>query len=323
MQLRVEKLRVINLFGYKDIELDLNEVTVLVGDNGTGKSTLLRIIHSLITLNDSDALRLCSRAEVWLSEGVRIIYTNYHTDDSKVVLKKAVIDTINANDFSTENINAAELLELIQKKINSYDNGRKKDNFKVIYKKTRMASVRYIKDFLNDNSVEFISTIDLSANSRLNFTTMEGEDANMLDSYIAIELEKIYEHPNAIRRRNLMKELNRFLEGSQKSIKRILGGLVIVCSRSGRLPFQSLSSGEKQLLFILLKVANTLPRDAIFLMDEPEISLHLNWQEMLIDSIHKINPAAQIIIVTHSPGIIMNGYRDAFRDMRNIEMDFK
>lgn len=322
MQLKVEKLRVINLFGYKDIELDLNEVTVLVGDNGTGKSTLLRIIHSLITLNESDALRLCSRAEVWLSAGVRITYTNYHADDSNV-LKKAVLDTINANDFNTENINAKELLELIQKKVSDYDKSLKKDNFKIIYNRVRVSPVKYIKDFLNDNSVEFISTVDLSANSRLNFTTMEGEDANMLDSYINIELEKMYDNANAIRRRNLMKELNKFLEGSQKSIKRIRGGLIIVCNRSGSLPFQSLSSGEKQLLFILLKVANTLPSDAIFLMDEPEISLHLNWQEMLIDSIQRINPAAQIIIVTHSPGIIMNGYRDAFRDMRNIEMDFK
>lgn len=322
MQLNVEKLRVINLFGYKDIELDLNEVTVLVGDNGTGKSTLLRIIHSLITLNDSDALKLCSRAEVWLSGGVRITYTNYHADESNV-LKKAVLDTINADDFSMDNLDAHELLQLIQKKIYDYSKFRKKDNFKIMYDRVRVTSLRYTKDFLSDNSVEFISTVDLSANSRLNFTTMEGEDANMLDSYITVELEKIHEHPNAIRRRNLIKELNRFLEGSQKSIKRARGGLTIVCNRSGNLPFQSLSSGEKQLLFILLKVANTLPSDAVFLMDEPEISLHLNWQEMLIDSIHKINPAAQIIIVTHSPGIIMNGYRDAFRDMRNIEMDFK
>lgn len=53
-------------------------------------------------------------------------------------------------------------------------------------------------------------------------------------------------------------------------------------------------------------------------MDEPEVSLHLSWQEKIIDSIMHINPQMQIIAVTHSPGIIMNGHMDAYVEMKDI-----
>lgn len=38
--------------------------------------------------------------------------------------------------------------------------------------------------------------------------------------------------------------------------------------------------------------------------DEPELSLHVSWQEKLVDSIIKINKNAQIIFATHSPDVV-------------------
>lgn len=325
MKLNILKLDVYNLFGYKNIQLDVSGVTVLVGDNGTGKSTLLRIIHSLLTLNNSDSLRLCERAELWLDDGIRIRYTNYQASDSKELLEKVFVETINSK-IDYDKVDAKDLMNLIQKNLDAQlavnAKEKKKNNFQIINKRFSIPTGRYIKEYLDTNSIEFISNVDLSANSRLNFTTMEGEDANMLDNYIKVEIDKIsLAHP--MRRRLLIKEINLFLKSSGKTVKKIQGGVVIECERAGDLNFESLSSGEKQLFFILLKIANTMSRDAVILMDEPEISLHLNWQEMLIDSIRHINSSAQIIIVTHSPGIVMNGYRDAFRDIKNLEMDSK
>ena len=54
------------------------------------------------------------------------------------------------------------------------------------------------------------------------------------------------------------------------------------------------------------------------LMDEPEISLHIEWQERLITLIRSLNPNAQIILCTHSPAIIMNGWADAVTEMEEI-----
>lgn len=53
-------------------------------------------------------------------------------------------------------------------------------------------------------------------------------------------------------------------------------------------------------------------------MDEPEISLHLAWQEKLISEIRKVNDKSQLIIVTHSPAIVMNGWMDSFIDINDI-----
>jgi predicted ATP-dependent endonuclease of OLD family len=48
----------------------------------------------------------------------------------------------------------------------------------------------------------------------------------------------------------------------------------------------------------------------ILLMDEPEISLHIGWQQRLIDIIRELNPNCQLIIATHSPSIFGEGWGD-------------
>ena len=60
-------------------------------------------------------------------------------------------------------------------------------------------------------------------------------------------------------------------------------------------PYQ-LSSGEKQILAILLTVLvqDNLPH--VFFMDEPEVSLHIEWQKVLIDRIVELNPNVQVIL---------------------------
>ncbi|OKP03673.1 AAA family ATPase [Xenorhabdus eapokensis] len=76
-------------------------------------------------------------------------------------------------------------------------------------------------------------------------------------------------------------------------------------------------SGERQLIYILVKIANTQGRPIFLLMDEPDISLHLNWQVMLIENILEINNQCQIVVVTHSPAIIMDGYMDSYVDIKD------
>jgi ABC-type molybdenum transport system ATPase subunit/photorepair protein PhrA len=75
-----------------------------------------------------------------------------------------------------------------------------------------------------------------------------------------------------------------------------------------KLELTALSSGEKQLILILLRVVNTSDKPTILSLDEPEISLHLTWQESLIKTIKGINEQCQLIIVTHSPALVMNGW---------------
>lgn len=82
-------------------------------------------------------------------------------------------------------------------------------------------------------------------------------------------------------------------------------------------PYQ-LSSGEKQMLVILLTVLVEDNQPYLLLMDEPEISLHVEWQQRLIDLILRLNPNVQILLTTHSPAVIMNGWIDKVTEVSDI-----
>lgn len=62
-----------------------------------------------------------------------------------------------------------------------------------------------------------------------------------------------------------------------------------------------LSAGEKQILMFISY--NALYDNAIFFVDEPEISLHADWQRILFRILMKQNPTNQFIITTQSPFI--------------------
>ena len=81
-----------------------------------------------------------------------------------------------------------------------------------------------------------------------------------------------------------------------------------------------LSSGEKQMLIILLTVLVQNRKPFVLFMDEPEVSLHVEWQERLLDLVVDLNPNAQVILTTHSPAVIMNGWSDRVTDVEDIEV---
>lgn len=73
--------------------------------------------------------------------------------------------------------------------------------------------------------------------------------------------------------------------------------------------FEALSSGEKQLLVILTTLYFNIDNNMIFLFDELEKSLHIEWQLKLIEEIEKLRKNyknTQLILATHSPQIIKN-----------------
>lgn len=82
-------------------------------------------------------------------------------------------------------------------------------------------------------------------------------------------------------------------------------------------PYQ-LSSGEKQMLAILLTVLVEDNLPYVLFMDEPEVSLHVEWQERLIELILSLNPNVQIILTTHSPALVMNGWMDRVTEVSDI-----
>lgn len=72
------------------------------------------------------------------------------------------------------------------------------------------------------------------------------------------------------------------------------------------------------MLVILLTVLVEDNKDYVLFMDEPEVSLHIDWQKRLIDLILELNPNVQIILATHSPAVIMNGWIDRVTEVTDI-----
>ena len=83
------------------------------------------------------------------------------------------------------------------------------------------------------------------------------------------------------------------------------------------LPLSSLSSGEKQLLILLTETLLQQKQPYVFIADEPELSLHIEWQRNLIYSIRRLNPLAQIIFATHAPEIAGN-YSNKLINMEKV-----
>ncbi|MEG9544940.1 AAA family ATPase [Mannheimia sp. HC-2023] len=81
------------------------------------------------------------------------------------------------------------------------------------------------------------------------------------------------------------------------------GELNFIKNNQESLSLFRLSSGEKQLLILLIETLLQRKNRCIFLADEPEISLHIEWQREIISSVLALNPNAQIIVATHSPEI--------------------
>lgn len=73
-----------------------------------------------------------------------------------------------------------------------------------------------------------------------------------------------------------------------------------------KLSIHFLSSGEKQLLVffanLIFGVKDT--SSGIFVVDEPELSLHLSWQRVFVKKALEINSNVQFIFATHAPEII-------------------
>ncbi len=93
---------------------------------------------------------------------------------------------------------------------------------------------------------------------------------------------------------------------------------IVFYQNGERLSPYRLSSGEKQMVLILLTVLVREGSHSVLFMDEPEASLHIEWQQKLIGMIRELNPDLQLILTTHSPAVIMEGWLDAVTEVSDI-----
>ncbi|MDE1350696.1 ATP-binding protein [Vibrio aestuarianus] len=115
-----------------------------------------------------------------------------------------------------------------------------------------------------------------------------------------------------IEKRGIYKDLNRleglvnkFLNETGKSIHINQLGQIKIRIGSADRNLSVLSSGERQILIMFVHlVLDKKLQGGIFIIDEPELSLHISWQDMFVDAVLEANPNLQLVLATHSPSII-------------------
>lgn len=116
--------------------------------------------------------------------------------------------------------------------------------------------------------------------------------------------------------------INGLFQETEKHIE-IEGNKFNIVSKGQILPIDALSSGEKQILLIMLRVFLLEGKESYVLLDEPENSLDISWQYKLIDMLTKLNPNAQFFITTHSPSIFGAGWGDKIIYMEDVTTPVK
>lgn len=198
-------------------------------------------------------------------------------------------------------------------------NNRKENVLKAIEE----LGIKYLNYYIND----FFSKMENISKENEQLYEKE-KDVLLTDSYLEI-IRKWYLNGNQLKRiddiitysqqyqdkiielRAPLKKLeeltSNFLKEGKKILKTEADGEIKIKLKNGNLTnIYELSSGEKQ---IIIMIAHLIFEEAqktsgVFIIDEPELSLHIAWQEIFVQSIMQASPNTQFILATHSPSII-------------------
>ncbi|KAA6332751.1 hypothetical protein EZS27_018766 [termite gut metagenome] len=133
------------------------------------------------------------------------------------------------------------------------------------------------------------------------------EQIKFLSTVISPFLESINAKLNALE--YVSKTINIFLQtvndyfaGKRIEFHLSTGFSLKQISNNESLDFNWLSSGEKQLLLLLINTITSADDATIFIIDEPEISLNIKWQRKLIKTLLDFSKEKniQFILATHS-----------------------
>ena len=313
--MKIKEFKIENLYGKYSFKSLLDEkVNIIVGNNGTFKTTLLNILNNVASFVFPKKFFLLDTVVINEDGKISVKYEEYKSTISELG-KKA---------------NERNVFKLLYEKAlsESKDIGQRNNlivNYNVL---TAFEKGKEIEDgdYIKHVKVDHISTFDINGDGK-------EKDRSFLDSLLD-KLQSDYGYYQS----DLMKELTERINTSSSITKAELDKIneqkyifsnIIneafaetgkqISNSSSKLTFDNdgeiidtsgLSSGEKQLLIILLTVLLERNQEYILMMDEPEISLHISWQYKLIDWILQLNPNVQIILTTHSPMIFADGWGD-------------
>ena len=136
----------------------------------------------------------------------------------------------------------------------------------------------------------------------------------ILYNYIKGLGEKYNNYGNLTEKLNLFNKLLQTKRFAQKNITfSPQHGFQIISTNGDMLDESLLSSGEQNEIVLLFLLIFEVLDNSVLLIDEPENSLHVVWQQNFLDDILEIAKIKnlQVIISTHSISIVSRGQENA------------
>lgn len=307
----IKKIEIKDYFGKGSFEWVLDPVVnILGGMNGSGKSTLFKLCYTLLTTE-----RIDDEMDKYFSSLFKEVVITLSND--------WIVTWNGADGFRHYSVDISGVKPLIlNQSIQIYDEKMSEQEF------LDMAS--QLKVFMINSFEQHTAT---AVQYERQPKTLPLDDPTMLDLMIKDQID--------LRNREFSKVMENFVDSpeedeqkraeyvkSYKKIYSILGHFLhgydepfkssFEFTKNGSvIGFEHLSMGEKQILLLLLMVSNTNQSKCIFFMDEPDLSMHIDWKEILISELHELNPNMQIILSTHAPSVI-TGWHDKVKEVSQL-----
>ncbi|MCI6186875.1 MAG: ATP-binding protein [Spirochaetia bacterium] len=286
--MKIKQIKIEKLFGLEkndfDIECFPNEnITILYAFNGTGKTTLLRLIDAVCT-NNAVALKvlLFSKIELIFDNGktVAVEKEKSYGKDYKYLIDGKEADKVEINEikkeftvtpvFANKDYNRG-VSTPIQ---NNLKNGKQEANPKGSMFNCDVGAINPIRRI-----EQLISEKLQNPDERVKveeFANIINENFPMTFKHLEIQDNKLLAVPDTEYPNDPVLELN------------------------------MLSSGEIKLILMFYDLLFEAKTDSIVLLDEPESSFHLDWQRNCLSTVMKIceDKDLQVIVATHSPAIV-------------------
>ena len=304
----IKRIEIKGFFGKGDFEWNLNPVVnILGGKNGSGKSTIFKVCYAM--LFDKNLLASMEGSLKKMFNEVTLTFSNdwslhwpYNSETLRLnfdgAKPMAYIDSIEVKDDKGE----AKKLEELQSQVQFYlINSFEQHLDQAVQYWQRPKSV----------SLSNPTMLDLMIKDQIDLRN--SDFAEIMENFIDSSNESDETRQYRMIYKKVYSELNHFLDGYDQKISN-----TFEFTRDGaKIGYEHLSMGEKQILLLLLMVGNTKQAPCVFFMDEPDLSMHIDWKEELVTRLHEMNPNMQIILSTHAPSVI-TGWMDCVNEVSQL-----
>jgi len=299
----LKNIQIEKIYGIRDIEWSLSPNTnILIGKNGSGKSTVLKLIKAYLK-QDNKVLEKFESPKITITlskeyengelESI-VISDNQISKNLNIDIE--YIDTFDIISESTSkckdncekdlSLLDSELLDLLKASRNKLTFNDYQIKLKKIFEEKNADNQKEIERIIKDIGKGIVSE------------AVKIQELNHTKETI---ISNVYQPLNNFR--NIIDSM--FKDTNKKINLELIEETFSISSTQKELEPLDLSSGEKQILIIFLTILLKENKPYILMMDEPENSLHSEWQLHFIENIRKLNENVQLIIATHNPLLML------------------